>query len=153
MNHKLITLGRVLKGGLQNFLRNITLAVAAMAVMSITLTTILMLVIANATLNSTIRQINNKIDISVYLKDSVTDQQKNNLINGLKGLNDVKSVEYISKSEALAIYEAQNSGNKSIQSAVAQTSNPLPATINISPSNTSQLTQIKNYLNYVILKM
>jgi len=147
MNHKLITLGRVLKGGLQNFLRNITLAVAAMAVMSITLTTILMLVIANATLNSTIRQINNKIDISVYLKDSVTDQQKNNLINGLKGLNDVKSVEYISKSEALAIYEAQNSGNKSIQSAVAQTSNPLPATINISPSNTSQLSQIKNYLN------
>ncbi len=142
-----MTFARVLKGGLQNSLRNITLAVAAMAVMSITLTTILMLVIANATLNSTIKQINNKIDISVYLKDSITDQQKNSLLDGLKNLKEVKSVEYISKSEALAIYEAQNSGNTSIQSAIAQTANPLPATINISPANPSSLTDIKNYLN------
>jgi cell division transport system permease protein len=138
---------RVLKNGAQNFLRNITLAVAAMAVISITLTTILMLVIANATLNSTIKQINNKIDISVYLNDSVTVQQKNSLLSGLKSLSEVKSVVYVSKAEALAIYEAQNSSNTSIETAVDQTENPLPATVNITPVNPAQLGQVKSYLN------
>lgn len=147
MSTNVLTFIRVLKNGFQNFLRNITLAVAAMAVITITLTTVLMLVIANATLNGTIKQINNKINISIYLKDSVTTQQKNDLLNGLKSLSEVKTVQYISKSEALAIYEAQNSANKSIESAVAQTSNPLPATVNVTPVNPSQLYQIKNYLD------
>ena len=145
--NRFLTLMRVIKAGIQNFLRNITLAVAAMAVITITLTTVLLLVIANATLNNTIKTINNKIDISIYLKDSVTNDQKNNLISGLKGLSEVQSVQYISKSEALALYEAQNEGNSSIESAVAQTSNPLPATINVTPLNPAQLDQIKAYLN------
>jgi cell division transport system permease protein len=144
---RFLTIARVLKAGLQNFLRNITLAVAAIAVITITLTTVLLLVIANATLNSTIKSINNKINISVYLKDDITDQQKNDLVNGLKSLNEVQSVDYISKSEVLAIYEEQNKGNSSIESAVAQTNNPLPATINVTPKNPSQLQEIKDYLN------
>src|ERR1035438_5470382 len=147
MSRRLLTFLRVLKSGVQNSLRNITLAVAAMAVITITLTTVLLLVIANATLNSTIKQINNKINISVYLNDSVTDRQKNSLISGLKSLSEVKTVQYISKTAALAIYEAQNSSNTSIQSAVSQTENPLPATVNITPVNPSRLDQIKNYLN------
>jgi len=118
-----------------------------MAVITITLTTVLLLVIANATLNNTIKQINNKISISVYLADSVTGQQRNNLLSGLKGLNEVQSVNYISKSEVLALYEAQNAGNTTIQSAVAQTQNPLPATINVTPRNPAQLEQIRSYLN------
>ena len=147
MSRRLTTFWRVIKSGLQNAIRNITLAVAAMAVITITLTTILLLVIANATLNNTIKQINNKIDISVYLSDSITDQQKNSLIKGLKNLREVKSVQYISKDEVLALYEAQNSSNSSIKSAIAQTSNPLPATINIVPVNPSNLNQIKIYIN------
>ena len=111
---RFLTLTRIIKAGLQNFLRNITLAVAAMAVITITLTTVLLLVIANATLNNTIKQINNKISISVYLADFVTVQQRNNLLSGLKGLNEVQSVNYISKSEVLALYEAQNAGNTTI---------------------------------------
>ena len=147
MSRRLLTFMRVLKSGLQNSLRNITLAVAAMAVITITLTTVLLLVIANATLNSTIKQINNKINISVYLKDSVTTQQKDQIVHDLKAMSEVKTVAYISKDEALAIYEAQNSTNTSIQSAVSQTENPLPATINITPINPSKLDQVKNYLN------
>jgi cell division transport system permease protein len=143
-----VTFSRILKTGVQYFFRNITLAIAAIAVMTITLTTILLLVITNATLNSTINQINAKIDISVYLKDSVTDSQKNNLINDLRSLKEVKTVKYISKDQALAIYEAQNAGNQTIQSATqALGTNPIPATINITPSSPSQLGQIKSLLN------
>jgi cell division transport system permease protein len=147
MKGHLITNWRVLKAGLQNCIRNITLAVAAMAVIAITLTTVLLLLIANVTLNGTIKQINSKISIQVYLNDSVTTAQKNSLITGLQGLSEVQSVAYLSKSEVLAIYEAQNEDNTSIRSAINETNNPLPATVNISPKSSNKLSQIKNYLD------
>jgi len=143
-----ITFGRILKNGLNNFLRNITLAVAAIAVMAITLTTILILIITNASLNNTIGQINNKIDISVYLKDSITPAQTTTLLTQLRDMHEVKSVKYISKNQALALYEDENAGNKTIQSATeALGINPIPATINITPVTPSQLSQIKQFLN------
>jgi cell division transport system permease protein len=143
-----ITLGRILKNGLNNFLRNITLAVAAIAVMTITLTTILILIITNASLNNTIGQINNKIDISVYLKDSVTPAQTDTLLTQLRDLQEVKSVKYVSKSQALALYESENAGNVTIQTATTALGiNPIPATINIFPVSPSHLTQIKQFLN------
>jgi cell division transport system permease protein len=139
---------RVLKNGLQNFFRNISLAVAAIAVMSITLTTILLLIITSATLNNTINQIDSKIDISVYLKDSVTLQQTNNLISEISSLSEVKSVKYYNKAQALAIYESQNAGNQTIESATTELGiNPIPATINITPKTPSELSQIKNLLD------
>lgn len=54
MNHHMITIGRVIKSGMQNFIRNATLAVAAIAVMVITLSIILFSLIANATFANTI---------------------------------------------------------------------------------------------------
>jgi cell division transport system permease protein len=143
-----ITLGRILKNGLRNFVRNISLAVAAIAVMAITLTTILLLIITNATLNNTIGQINSKIDISVYLKDSVTTAETDTLLSQLRSINEVKSVKYISKDQALAIYESQNTGNKTIQSATTALGiNPIPATIDITPVSPSELSGIKHFLN------
>ena len=76
----LITIRRILRTGFFNFVRNAWLSVAAMAVMLITLTIVLFSVIANATFANTIHQITDKIDISVYLKDSVTPEQRDKLI-------------------------------------------------------------------------
>src|SRR5438309_1773448 len=112
MKHWLITQWRIIKAGGQNFVRNATLAVAAMAVMIITLTIVLFSVIINATFANTIQQITNKIDISVYLKDSVTPPQRNQLISDLQHLPNVQSVQYISKDEALTLYKAANQNNQ-----------------------------------------
>ncbi len=57
---KLIELERIIKTGAVNFVRNISLSVAATAVMVVTLTIILFSVIANATFNNTIAQITEK---------------------------------------------------------------------------------------------
>ena len=46
-----------------NFVRNLWLAIAAMAIMIITLTIILFSVIVNATFNNTVQQITSKIDV------------------------------------------------------------------------------------------
>lgn len=144
--HKLISLERVIKTGFVNFFRNISLSIAATAVMVVTLTIILFSVIANATFNNTIQQINDKIDVSVYLKDSVTEGQRDKFISELKSLENVKSVNYISKDDALKQYRVDNQENLDLLLAISQTDNPLPATIKIKPIDPGQIDQIKNVI-------
>lgn len=144
---RLMTLGRVINTGIVNFIRNISLAIAAMAIMVVTLTIVLFSVIVNYTFTHTITQITNKINISVYLNDSDTKAQTTNLISEIKHLSDIESVQYLSKSQALVDYEKQNINNQQLIQAVNETSNPLPATIIIKPSNLNNLQSIKDFLS------
>ncbi|HEY5667943.1 MAG TPA: permease-like cell division protein FtsX [Candidatus Saccharimonadales bacterium] len=147
MNRKLITFSRVIKTGMINFVRNAWLAIAAMAVMIVTLTIVLFSIVASATFNHTIDQITSKIDISVFLKDSVTQEQTTKLIDDIKALSNVKGVTYLSKEQVLAAYLKANAQNPDLLSAVSQTSNPLPATIRIKPRDLNKLGSIKSYLS------
>ncbi len=146
MKRKLITFWRVVHTGILNFMRNVTLAVAAIAVMVVTLTIVLFSLITNATFANTITQITSKIDISVFLKDSDTPDQTKQLITQLKKLPNVKSIQYLTKEQALRQYEQQNAGNQNLQQAINETSNPLPATILIKPYDLNKIQDIKNFL-------
>jgi cell division transport system permease protein len=146
MKRRVITIDRIVKAGALNFIRNITLSIAATAVMVVTLTIVLFSVITNATFNNTIAQINEKIDISVYLKDNVTEDQRDKLIDKLKGLENVRSVEYISKQQALDNYQRDNADNPELQKAISQTDNPLPATIRVKPNDPVRIDEIKTVL-------
>lgn len=142
-----VTMIRVIHTGIVNFIRNASLAVAAMAVMVVTLTIVLFSVITNATFNNTIAQITNKIDISVFLKDSDTNAQTKQLLGQLKKLPNVKSLQYLSKEQALHQYQQQNAGNEQLLTAINETSNPLPATILIKPVDLNHIQDIKDFLN------
>lgn len=146
MKHKLITIWRVIKAGAQNVIRNATLAIAAIAVMVITLTIILFSVITNATFAYTVQQITDKIDVSVYLKDEVTQEQRNDLINDISQLKSVKSVTYISKEDALEAYKLANQNNLDLLLAISQTDNPLPASLRIKPVDPNELEELKAFL-------
>lgn len=144
---KFITFLRIIKTGCINFVRNASLSIAAMAVMLITLTIILFSFIANATFSNTIQQITDKIDVSVYLKDSVSVKQKDGLVSELESLSNVKLVQYISKDQALQAYKKQNAANVDLLVAISQTNNPLPATIIIKPKDPNKINEIKDVLD------
>lgn len=143
----LITLRRIIRTGCINFIRNAWLSIAAMAVMLITLTIVLFSVIANATFTNTVTQITDKIDISVYLKDSVNDTKRSELIGQLKDLPNVKSVDYVSKDQALTNYKQQNADNVDLLLAISQTDNPLPASLQIKPRDVNRINEIKTFLD------
>jgi cell division transport system permease protein len=145
-NHRLTELGRIVKTGFVNFVRNPWLAIAAMAMMLVTLTITLFLIIANATFGNTIQQITDKIDISVYLKDSVTETQRNDFIDDIKQIPNVKSVSYLSKDDALEAYKQQNVNNTELLLAISQTDNPLPASIQIKPWDVNNIQSIKDFI-------
>lgn len=147
MNRKLITLTRIAKTGAVNFVRNAWLAIAAMAVMVITLTIVLFSVIANATFSNTIAQITERIDVSVYLYDSTDEARGKELAANLEQLSNVDSVTYLSKREALERYREQNADNQELLSAIDETDNPLPATIQVKPINLDKVEEIREFLS------
>ncbi len=146
VSRNMIVFKRIVKTGLLNFVRNAWLGIAAMAVMVITLTIILFSIIANATFANTVQQITDRIDVSVYLKDSVTVKQREDLIKNLKDLENVEGVAFVSKDQALVIYKQQNAGNQDLLTAISQTDNPLPASLQIKPRDPNRIEEIRTYL-------
>ena len=129
-----------------NFVRGLWLALAAMAIMIITLTIILFSLIANATFGHTVDQIANQVDVSVFLKDTITDAQAQQFVSSIRKQPDVKRVEYLNKQQAQANFIKQNNGNETLQSAVIETGNPIPATIHVYPRNLNDISHISKFL-------
>ena len=154
MKRDLISLERVFKTGMVNFFRNAWLAIAAIAVMVITLSIVLFSVIANATFANTINQITDRIDVSVYLVDDVSNnqQKRDDLINDLQQLPSVKSVAFVSKDDALQRYKDQNKGNLDLLVAISQTDNPLPASLQIKPQDPDNIEPIRQFLEQPNIK-
>lgn len=146
MKHHYITFGRIIRTGVVNFFRNMSLAIAAMAVMVVTLTIILISLIVNTTLSSTIHQITDKIDVSVYLVDGLDAGAREDLIDDLGGLPNVANVEYLSKEQVLETYKEDNANNPELLQAISQTNNPLPATIRVKPVDLDRVQEIQTYL-------
>ncbi len=146
MKRKWITFGRIIHDGIVNFIRNASLAVAAVAVMVITLTIVLFSIITNATLTHTIDDISSKIDVSVFLKDTTTTTQGEKLTQQLKQQPNVESVRYLDKEEALKRYIDQNSDNETLATAASLANNPIPATIIIKPRELNKIQDIKDFL-------
>jgi cell division transport system permease protein len=130
-----------------NFVRNAWLAIAAMAVMIITLTIVLFSIVTNAAFNNTIAQITDKIDVSVYLKDSTNKTEGQELASGLRSLPNAKAVTYLSKEDALKRYKEQNKDNPELLSAINEADNPIPATIQIKPKELNKIQDLRDYLN------
>ena len=128
------------------FGRNIWLAIAAIAMMGITLTILLFAVVANATFAHTIDIITDRIDVSVFLKDSVDSGDRAQLIDDLKKVENVESVQYISKDEALKRYRAQNVDNPELLAAISEVDNPLSQEIIVQPIDANNMQPIKDYL-------
>jgi cell division transport system permease protein len=146
-SRRFITIERIIKNGLINFGRNVWLAIAAIAMMSITLTILLFAVVANATFRHTIDDLLGHIDVSVYLKDSVTPAQRDKFISDIRSHENVKQITYVSKEDALKIYEQQNANNPLLLSAISQTDNPLNAELHIKPKDPYKLQVIRDYVN------
>lgn len=147
MKRRFITFGRIIRTGMVNFVRNMWLAIAAMAIMIVTLTIILFSIIANATFANTVAQITSKIDVSLYLKDTTTSDQTQDLLKKLKALPSVSKVTYLSKDQALQAYQQQNAGNVALLQAINETDNPLPATVRIKPVDLNGIDSIRKFID------
>ncbi len=148
----MITLWRIIVAGTRNFFRNAWLSTAATAVMTVTLTIIVTSFISSSALTSTIKGVTDKIDISIYLKDSVSPEDAAALKGRLEKVENVQSVRYVSKKEALEIYRKQNVGNDKLLAAITEQDNPLPASLAIKTVDPKKLETIATFVNQPDIK-
>lgn len=144
---KLVSLLRVIKFGVKNFWRNIWLSIATTLVMILTLFTISSLLILNILGKTALDSVKAKIDISVYLKSTAKEEDINEIKNGLMSLPEVKSIDVISKEEALNIFKEKHRDNPLILSSIEELGeNPMQASLIVKARNPEDYTIISNLL-------
>ncbi|HUC96336.1 MAG TPA: permease-like cell division protein FtsX, partial [Candidatus Saccharimonadales bacterium] len=143
---RLLTFWRVIRYGTDSFIRNSWLSVAATAVMTITLLIIFTAFVTQNILNSTITELQNKVDMSIYLKTSTTDKVGAELSNELKQLSSVRSVDYISASQARNQVAQDNSANPNVLAAINEATNENPATLRVVVKDINNTTQLENFV-------
>lgn len=143
----ILTAARITKTGLHNFVRNAWLSTAATAVMTVTLSLVAVSYIANQALTSTIKNVVNKIDVSIFLNDADTPDQINALKAQLQQQPNVQAVKFVSKADALVEYRQQNANNPKLLEAVTAADNPLPASLQIKAKNPNNLDPIVEVVN------
>lgn len=138
---------RVVQVGLRNFGRNLWLSTAATAVMTVTLSIVITSFFSTSALNATIQSVTDKIDVSIYLQDGTTQDQINKIKQQLFATGNVKAVDYVSKDQALKAYQAANKNNPTLLQAISQTSNPLPASLQVKAKDSRHLDSIAAAIN------
>ncbi|GAC1369821.1 MAG: permease-like cell division protein FtsX [Candidatus Saccharimonadales bacterium] len=143
----MLQLWRIIVAGSRNFLRNAWLSTAATAVMTVTLTLIMMSFISNLALTATIKGVTDKIDVSIFLKNDLTQNQVDGLESNLKKSSNVESLTYVSPQQAILNYKEQNKNNPQLLAALDQAGNALPSSIQIKAKDPKKLDTIEAIVN------
>ncbi len=127
---------RVLNFAFQDFVRNIWLSVVTISILVLTLLSINVLVIFNVLANTAIDLVEERVDVSVYFKPGVDEDQVLSIRQYLSSLPEVATVEYVSPEQALADFRSNFSDDDVIISAVDELSdNPLGASLRVKARN------------------
>lgn len=134
---------RVLKFSAQDIARNVWLSAATITILVLTLFSINIMVTVRVISDNAISVIKDKVDFSLYLKNEAREDEVLALKNRIEGLGNVKSVEYISKQQALQKFRDKNQNNQQVIEALRELGkNPLSPSLIISPSDTAQAPQL-----------
>lgn len=138
-----LTWVRMARYGANNFTRNAWLTTAATAVMTITLVIIFTTVMARSVLVSTVDELRQKVDYSIYLRSDVDNGEVNKAREKIEALPNVTSVRYINTDMARQAYIEQNKPSAEELQAISELKiNPFFPSLRVvisDPSKTSEL--------------
>lgn len=138
---------RTVRQGLVSFWRNGWVSLATILVMVLALFVLGALFFSNLLLTSALERLEEKVDISVYFKNLASEEDILNLKASLERLGEVRSVEYISREEALRQFQERHRENALITQALEELGeNPLGASLNISAKDPRQYEALSRFL-------
>lgn len=115
-------------------------SLAALAIMSLTFFVISLLIIGTQGLSRLLQYFETKPEITIFLKDGLTESQVEDLQKQLASYPAVKEIRFISKEKALTLYREQNRDNPLLTEMV--TASILPASFEVSVTNPQVLKTI-----------
>lgn len=142
-----ITIKRIIKAGFINFWRNGSVSLSAIFVMVIALSIITTTILTTAFLGTALKELQDKIDINIYLVQSAEESSITDLKDRLETLPEVKEITYISREQALEQFRARHENDQRILQALDEVGeNPLTAVLNVKAKEPSQYAGIAAFL-------
>ena len=138
---------RVAGYGFIGFVRNGFISLAAVLIMTITLFVVSILMIGGAALSSTLKDLTEKVDVTVYFTLDAEEGDIMDIKQSLEALPEVAVVIYVSPEEALATFRERHKNDQlTIQALDELGENPLGAALEIRAKETSQYESIADAL-------
>ena len=148
-----ISFARVIRSGFTNFWRNLWLSTAATMVMTITLVIFGVLFLMFSLTSFAIKSIQNTVDISVYFKIGLGENQILSIKQDVESDNRIKQLSYTSAQQALSDFKAQHANDPLLIGSLNElTENPIPATLHIKANNLEDYPAIASKLQDVKYK-
>jgi len=140
-------LKRIIKAGFVNFSRSGIISWAAVLVVTITLTVITTIILLQAVLHSSLDQIKDKVDVTIYFTVDAPEIKILSLKESLEKLPEVSDVSYISAEEALQLFRERHQNDyPTIQALDEIKDNPLGGYLNVKAKEISQYESIANFM-------
>ncbi|MBA7493670.1 Cell division protein FtsX [subsurface metagenome] len=148
-----ILIKRVFRTAWQGLVRNNWLSFTCITMLTISLIILSSILIFNNASNSLINILKEKMDISIYFKRDVPEEDILRIRDDLIGNEKIAKIEYISQDEALKIFEEKSSRNPAIKRALEELGeNPLAASLNIKAKDTKYYTEIIDEIDSSVFK-
>ena len=127
----LIYLNRSLRSAWNGFVRNGWLSLAAVFIMAQALLIVSILASLNMVIGASIKAVNERIDVAIFLKETATEEQALALKSEVEQYDGVRQVIYISPQEALDKFLEENRNRAIIREVVPADDNFLPASLEV----------------------
>jgi len=130
-----------------NFTRGGLVSFAAVLVVTITLSVITAIILLQAVLYSSLEQIKNKVDVTIYFNVGAPEGEIMALKSSLEKLPEVRSITYTSADEALRIFKERHKEDYATIAALDEIGgNPLGGYLNVKAKEISQYESIANFM-------
>jgi len=128
--------------------RNYWLSTATVAIMILVLMGVAGLALFNVMTQAAVANLQNRVDISIYFNTDTPEDKILQIKQELADLNEIKSVDYVSQTQALDSFKARHKDNSVLlQSLNELDQNPLEPSLNIKAHYASQYEAIASYLS------
>lgn len=137
---------RVIRSGYRNFMRSGFTSLASVLIMTITLIVITSLLFVQVALQSSLNNIKEQVDVTVYFTQGSNEDDIKNIQTSIEKLPEVASILYISEDQALANFREKHAKDYlTLQALDELDGNPLGASLNIKAKDPSQYETISKY--------
>lgn len=144
----LLAFQRTLKEAFSNFARNGWLSVAAVSIMILSLYVVGVLYVVTFTANNILQNVQEKVNVSVYFNSGVSEDRIQQIKNTLEQNGAVKSVDYVSREQALNDFKQNNANEPVIMQSLQEIGdNPLQASLVIKANNPTQYQAVADSIN------
>ena len=138
---------RIITAAFKDLSRNIWLNMATIIIIVIALFTVATMLAVDRVGSYALDTLQEKIDISIQFKDNAGEEKILEFKEDLEELGEVKSVEYVSKEQALVNFREAHKDNEYIDQSLEELGeNPLFAVLNVKAKSLGQYEAIDDYI-------